>query len=138
MESAGCTCERAGGQRRRLSGCFIHGRDDNIIPFVPGDEQKMETESQKMLGYFNGAGIDKLEMVVSALVRGCLSLTAIWLTYRLNWKRGPRCHQCATIGRHGRRPILLPDCPARQCFHCNTWITSTVRNHGGIAMPAAA
>ena len=39
---------------------------DNIIPFVPGDEQKMETESQKMLGYFNGAGIDKLDVVVSA------------------------------------------------------------------------
>ena len=39
---------------------------DNIIPFVPGDEQKMETESRKMLGYFNGEGIDKLDVVVSA------------------------------------------------------------------------
>lgn len=39
---------------------------DNIIPFVPGDEQKMESESRKMLGYFNGEGIDKLDVVVSA------------------------------------------------------------------------
>ena len=39
---------------------------DNIVPYVPGDEQKMETESRKMLGYFNGEGIDTLEMVVGA------------------------------------------------------------------------
>lgn len=39
---------------------------DNIIPYVPGDEQKMETESRKMLGYFHGEGIDKLDMIVSA------------------------------------------------------------------------
>lgn len=39
---------------------------DNIIPYVPGDEQKMETESRKMLGYFHGEGIEKLDVVVSA------------------------------------------------------------------------
>ena len=39
---------------------------DNIIPFVPGDEGKMESESRKMLGGFNGGGIDELEMIVSA------------------------------------------------------------------------
>ena len=39
---------------------------DNIVPYVPGDEQKMETESRKMLGYFNGEGIETLEMVVGA------------------------------------------------------------------------
>ena len=39
---------------------------DNIVPFVPGDEGKMETESRKMLGDFNGEGIDELDMVVSA------------------------------------------------------------------------
>jgi aspartate-semialdehyde dehydrogenase len=39
---------------------------DNILPHVPGDEDKMETESRKMLGYFNGEGIESLDMVVSA------------------------------------------------------------------------
>ena len=39
---------------------------DNIIPYVPGDEQKMETESRKMLGYFNGEGIETADMIVSA------------------------------------------------------------------------
>ena len=39
---------------------------DNIIPYVPGDEVKMETESRKMLGYFNGETIDALDLIVSA------------------------------------------------------------------------
>lgn len=39
---------------------------DNVIPWVPSDEQKMETESRKMLGAFTGEGIAELDMVVSA------------------------------------------------------------------------
>lgn len=39
---------------------------DNIIPYVPGDEHKMETESRKMLGHFAGEAIETLDMVVSA------------------------------------------------------------------------
>ena len=39
---------------------------DNIVPYVPGDEDKMQTESRKMLGAFNGDSIDELQSVVSA------------------------------------------------------------------------
>ncbi|MCY4537796.1 MAG: aspartate-semialdehyde dehydrogenase [Chloroflexi bacterium] len=39
---------------------------DNIIPYVPGDENKMEIESRKMLGRFRDGAIDELEMIVSA------------------------------------------------------------------------
>ena len=39
---------------------------DNILPFVPGDEGKMESESRKMLGDFDGGGITELDMIVSA------------------------------------------------------------------------
>jgi len=39
---------------------------DNIIPYVPGDENKMEIESRKMLGRFRDGAIDDLKMVVSA------------------------------------------------------------------------
>lgn len=38
----------------------------NVVPYVPSDEAKMETESLKMLGAFNGNSIDELEMIVSA------------------------------------------------------------------------
>lgn len=39
---------------------------DNIVPYVPGDEGKMETESLKMLGAFDGATINDLQAVPSA------------------------------------------------------------------------
>ncbi len=39
---------------------------DNVIPYVPSDEQKMETESRKMLGVFDGDEIRELDMTVSA------------------------------------------------------------------------
>ncbi|MCY4018388.1 MAG: aspartate-semialdehyde dehydrogenase [Chloroflexi bacterium] len=38
----------------------------NIIPYVPGDENKMETESRKMLGRFRDGAINDLEMIISA------------------------------------------------------------------------
>ena len=38
----------------------------NIIPYVPGDEKKMETESRKILGRLSDGAIVELEMVVSA------------------------------------------------------------------------
>ena len=39
---------------------------DNVIPYVPSDEQKMETESLKMLGEFCDGMIDELNMIVGA------------------------------------------------------------------------
>lgn len=39
---------------------------DNIIPYVPGDEDKMESESRKMLGSFDGDSIVDLTSAVSA------------------------------------------------------------------------
>lgn len=39
---------------------------DNVIPYVSGDEDKMETESLKMLGQFDGERIEWLEAATSA------------------------------------------------------------------------
>lgn len=39
---------------------------DNVIPYVSGDEHKMETETLKMLGRFNGEGIEHIEAVTGA------------------------------------------------------------------------
>jgi len=39
---------------------------DNIIPYVPSDENKMETESLKMLGEFNNGKIRFLDAIVGA------------------------------------------------------------------------
>jgi aspartate-semialdehyde dehydrogenase len=39
---------------------------DNVIPYVGGDEEKLETEPLKMLGHFNGQQIEALAAVPSA------------------------------------------------------------------------
>ncbi len=39
---------------------------DNVFPYIPGEEPKVETESQKILGKFTGAGIEKADFTISA------------------------------------------------------------------------
>ena len=39
---------------------------DNVIPYVSGDEGKMETEPLKILGSFNGESIDEYQMRIGA------------------------------------------------------------------------
>jgi len=39
---------------------------DNVIPFISGEEEKLETEPLKILGKFNGTGIDLTDIKISA------------------------------------------------------------------------
>jgi aspartate-semialdehyde dehydrogenase len=39
---------------------------DNVIPYIPGEEEKVETEPQKMLGTLSGEKIDYLPVQISA------------------------------------------------------------------------
>lgn len=39
---------------------------DNVIPYIAGEEPKVETEAQKILGTFNGSSIEKADFSVSA------------------------------------------------------------------------
>ena len=39
---------------------------DNVLPYIPGEEPKVETEAQKILGKFNGTSIEKADFTVSA------------------------------------------------------------------------
>lgn len=38
----------------------------NVIPFVPGEEEKIETETRKILGHFNGSAIEPHSVRISA------------------------------------------------------------------------
>ncbi len=38
----------------------------NVIPYIGGEEEKMEIETRKILGHFNGSGIDLADFPVSA------------------------------------------------------------------------
>lgn len=39
---------------------------DNVMPYIAGEEPKVETEAQKILGKFNGERIEKADFLVSA------------------------------------------------------------------------
>lgn len=39
---------------------------DNVLPYIAGEEPKVETEAQKILGTFNGNAIEKADFTVSA------------------------------------------------------------------------
>jgi aspartate-semialdehyde dehydrogenase len=39
---------------------------DNVLPYIAGEEPKVEIEAQKILGKFNGESIEKADFVVSA------------------------------------------------------------------------
>ncbi len=39
---------------------------DNVLPYIAGEEPKVETEAQKILGSFNGHSVEKADFVVSA------------------------------------------------------------------------
>jgi aspartate-semialdehyde dehydrogenase len=39
---------------------------DNVMPYIAGEEPKVETEAQKILGKFNGESIEKADFTVSA------------------------------------------------------------------------
>lgn len=39
---------------------------DNVMPYIAGEEPKVETEAQKILGEFNGKSIEKADFTVSA------------------------------------------------------------------------
>ncbi|MBI4332487.1 MAG: aspartate-semialdehyde dehydrogenase [Chloroflexi bacterium] len=39
---------------------------DNVLPFIGGEEEKVQSETLKLLGSFNGAGVTNADMVVSA------------------------------------------------------------------------
>jgi aspartate-semialdehyde dehydrogenase len=39
---------------------------DNVLPYIGGEEDKMETETRKLLGEFDGGGIDWHDVTVSA------------------------------------------------------------------------
>ena len=39
---------------------------DNVMPYIAGEEPKVETEAQKILGEFNGEAVEKADFTVSA------------------------------------------------------------------------
>ena len=88
---------------------------DNILPFVPGDEGKMETESRKMLGDCDGGVIRELDMIVSATCTRVPVLDGHLVNISLDLAEQPRIADiiAAWEGFVADEPIpSLPSAPA--------------------------
>jgi len=56
----------ASGQRRRISGVPALDILGNVIPYIAKEEEKMEEETQKLLGTLNGSRVDPAPFAMSA------------------------------------------------------------------------
>jgi aspartate-semialdehyde dehydrogenase len=83
----------------------------NVVPFVPGEEPKMESETQKILGSLNGRGIEPATFPVSALCHRVPvidgHLEAVSLRLRGNPSRKQIAETLATF-----RPLSRLDLPS--------------------------
>lgn len=89
---------------------------DNIIPYVPGDEQKMATESRKMLGYFNGEDIDTLDLVVSATCTRVPVIDGHLVNISAELEEGPALNSILDDWRTWQAPDPIPSLPSAPAF----------------------
>ena len=85
---------------------------DNIIPFVPGDEAKMETESRKMLGAFTGETIEALELAVSATCTRVPVIDGHLVNISAELAEGPTLDAIVDDWRSWRAPAPVPSLPS--------------------------
>lgn len=89
---------------------------DNVIPYVSGDEEKLETETWKMLGRFSGEQVELLDVTSSAscnrvpVVDGHLVVVSVELSERPDFE----AIISAWDGFRGPEPVPhLPSAPER-------------------------
>ena len=85
---------------------------DNIVPFVPGDEDKMQIESLKMLGSLNGAGIDELDALVSATCTRVPVVDGHLVNISLELDEQPPLSTIIDDWTHYQAPPPVPDLPS--------------------------
>ena len=84
---------------------------DNVIPYVGGDEDKLVEEPRKMLGAFNGTGIDELDAVISpacnrvAVIDGHLVVVSVELAEQ------PSLETIISAWNDFRGPAPVPSLP---------------------------
>jgi len=89
---------------------------DNVIPYVPGDEGKMETEPLKILGSFNGESIDEYEMVVGATATRVAVIDGHLVNLSIEFEENPSIDDLLDAWATYETPAeiaLLPSAPER-------------------------
>lgn len=110
--SIGARLDDAGGVGGRVSGCSIARHSRNVIPFIGGEEEKMETETLKILGENGGRAPDAA--VVSAHTNRVPVIHGHTMTISVDLGAKPSIAEiiAALEGFSGRPQVLdLPSAP---------------------------
>lgn len=89
---------------------------DNIIPYVSGDEGKMETETLKMLGTFSGHEVENYKSVVSATATRVAVIDAHLINISISMDAQPSMDDVLQAWANYQTPpeiALLPSAPER-------------------------
>jgi aspartate-semialdehyde dehydrogenase len=88
----------------------------NVVPFVPGEEDKMHRETRKLLGTLTDAGVDDADMVISAQCNRVPVLDGHTECVSVRFRTPATAADAADVLRNWRSPIAalaLPTAPAR-------------------------
>lgn len=90
--------------------------EDNVLPFIGGEEEKVESEPQKLLGVWDGYGIREAEFVVSAQCNRVNVLDGHLEAVSLGFERQPDVEEVLRLLEefHGvPQEVDLPSAPER-------------------------
>ncbi|MGJ3237898.1 MAG: aspartate-semialdehyde dehydrogenase [Anaerolineae bacterium] len=89
---------------------------DNIIPYVPSDEAKMETEPIKILGDLTGGVITPYQMIISATATRVAIIDGHIVNLSIEFEKKPSYEELLEAWANYRTPpdiLLLPSAPER-------------------------
>jgi len=87
---------------------------DNIVPYVSGDEQKLETETLRMLGKLNGDRVDWLQAIASASCNRVPVVDGHLVNVSMSLEDSPRLDEIISSWESFRGPepvVQLPSAP---------------------------
>ncbi len=90
--------------------------EDNVLPFIGGEEEKVESEPQKLLGMLNGDGIRAADFIVSAQCNRVNVLDGHLEAVSLGFERRPSVEEVVSRLREFRgipQEVDLPSAPAQ-------------------------
>ena len=89
---------------------------DNVIPYVSGDENKMETEPLKILGTFNGQSIDEYQIISSATATRVAIIDGHLVNLSLSLDSAPSIDEILLAWENYEMPpevAILPSAPEK-------------------------
>ena len=111
----------------------------NVIPFIGGEEEKMEQETQKILGDFAGDHIEPLAAKVSAHCNRVPVVDGHTVTVSVEFSREafarPTCARRSRVSAACRSSAI---CPARRRARSSTWSRPTARSRARTPSASAA